>query len=115
MTPARCTSVFYHYVRDVERTPFPGIRALSVAGLAAQLDWLEARFRVIDGATFERAVAGDPGETSINEHLGDAYWAVGRRIEARFAWTAALVQADPADVARLRAKLDNGGPATAQP
>ena len=23
------TVVFYHYVRDVERTPFPGIRALS--------------------------------------------------------------------------------------
>ncbi|MBF8299650.1 MAG: polysaccharide deacetylase family protein [Acidobacteria bacterium] len=56
MTPAGCTSVFYHYVRDVERTAFPGIRALSVAGLAAQLDWLEARFGVIDGATFERAV-----------------------------------------------------------
>lgn len=66
-------------------------------------------------ATFERAVAGDPGESSINEHLGDAYWAVGRRIEARFAWTAAMVQADPAVQTRLRAKIDNGGPTTAQP
>jgi Flp pilus assembly protein TadD len=66
-------------------------------------------------ATFERAVAGDPGESSINEHLGDAYWAVGRRLEARFAWTAAMVQADPADATRLRAKIDNGGPATAKP
>jgi Flp pilus assembly protein TadD len=66
-------------------------------------------------ATFERAVAGDPGETSINEHLGDAYWAVGRKIEARFAWAAALVQAEPDSVTRLRAKIDNGGPATAQP
>lgn len=66
-------------------------------------------------ATFERAVAGDPGESSINEHLGDAYWAVGRRIEARFAWTAALVQAEPDAATRLRAKIDNGGPATAQP
>ncbi len=66
-------------------------------------------------ATFERAVAGDPGESSINEHLGDAYWAVGRRLEARFAWTAAMVQAEPADLTRLRAKIDNGVPATAKP
>ena len=48
--------MFYHYVRDVERTPFPGIKALSVAGFDAQLDWLQARFDVIDGPTFERAV-----------------------------------------------------------
>jgi peptidoglycan/xylan/chitin deacetylase (PgdA/CDA1 family) len=56
MTGAGCTIVFYHYVRDVERTPFPGIKALSVAGFAAQLDWLQARFDVIDGPAFERAV-----------------------------------------------------------
>lgn len=52
-----CTSVFYHYVRDVERTPFPAIKALSVGGFAAQLDWLQARFDLIDGPTLERAVA----------------------------------------------------------
>jgi peptidoglycan/xylan/chitin deacetylase (PgdA/CDA1 family) len=51
-----CTSVFYHYVRDVERTPFPEIKALSIAGFIAQLDWLQARFDIIDGATAERAV-----------------------------------------------------------
>jgi peptidoglycan/xylan/chitin deacetylase (PgdA/CDA1 family) len=56
-----CTSVFYHYVRDVERTPFPGIKALSVAGFVAQLDWLQARFDVIDGMTFERAVLSGNG------------------------------------------------------
>jgi Flp pilus assembly protein TadD len=66
-------------------------------------------------STFERAVAGDPGESSINEHLGDAYWAVGRRMEARFAWTAALVQAEPDAATRLHAKIDNGEAATAQP
>jgi peptidoglycan/xylan/chitin deacetylase (PgdA/CDA1 family) len=48
--------VFYHYVRDVERTRFPGIKALSVSGFEAQLDWLEARYEVINGPTFERAV-----------------------------------------------------------
>lgn len=51
-----CTVVFYHYVRDVERTPFPGIKALSVADFEAQIDWLQARFEIIDGARFERAV-----------------------------------------------------------
>ena len=61
MTAYGCTVVFYHYVRDVERTPFPGIKALSVADFAAQLDWLQARFDVIDGPTFERAVLTGTG------------------------------------------------------
>ena len=56
-----CTIVFYHYVRDVERTPFPGIKALSVADFAAQVDWLQARYEIIDGATFERAVSARIG------------------------------------------------------
>jgi peptidoglycan/xylan/chitin deacetylase (PgdA/CDA1 family) len=60
MTPG-CTSVFYHYVRDVERTPFPDIKALSVAGFTTQIDWLQARFDIIDGATFERAVLSGTG------------------------------------------------------
>ena len=58
---AGCTSVFYHYVRDVERTSFPDIKALSVAGFTAQLDWLQARFDIVDGATFERAVVSGTG------------------------------------------------------
>ena len=61
MTPRGCTIVFYHYVRDVERTPFPGIKALSVAGFEAQLDWLQARYDVVDGLTFERAVLAGVG------------------------------------------------------
>jgi peptidoglycan/xylan/chitin deacetylase (PgdA/CDA1 family) len=58
MTGSACTVVFYHYVRDVERTRFPGIKALSTADFSAQLDWLAARFRIIDGPTFERAALG---------------------------------------------------------
>jgi peptidoglycan/xylan/chitin deacetylase (PgdA/CDA1 family) len=60
MTPG-CTSVSYHYVRDVERTSFPDIKALSVAAFTAQLDWLQARFDVINGATFERAAVSGTG------------------------------------------------------
>ena len=61
MITAGCTIVFYHYVRDVERTPFPGVKALSVADFAAQLDWLQARFDLVDGPTFERAVVTGVG------------------------------------------------------
>ncbi|MDA1183157.1 MAG: polysaccharide deacetylase family protein [Acidobacteria bacterium] len=61
MSAHGCTIVFYHYVRDVERTPFPGIKALSVADFTRQLDWLQARFEIIDGPTFERAVTARVG------------------------------------------------------
>ncbi len=61
MTSPGCTIVFYHYVRDVERTPFPGIKALSVPAFEAQLDWLQARYDVLDGPTFERAVLSGSG------------------------------------------------------
>lgn len=56
----------------------------------------------------EAAAEGDPGGSEINEHLGDAYWAAGRRIEARFAWRAALVNADTESTDRLKRKLDFG-------
>jgi tetratricopeptide (TPR) repeat protein len=56
----------------------------------------------------ERAVAGDPGQSVINEHLGDAYWATGRHLEARYAWRAALVQADKPSTDRLNAKISDG-------
>ena len=31
-----------------------------------------------------------PEDPVINDHLGDAYWRVGRRTEARFQWRRAL-------------------------
>jgi len=58
--------------------------------------------------TLERAVKGDPGESAINEHLGDAYWAVGRRYEARYAWRSAMIFADSAALPRLKTKIDTG-------
>jgi peptidoglycan/xylan/chitin deacetylase (PgdA/CDA1 family) len=61
MTPSGCRIVFYHYVRDVELTPYPGIRALSTAGFQAQLDWLGARFDIVAGSAFERAVQAGQG------------------------------------------------------
>lgn len=58
--------------------------------------------------TLEKAVVGQPGEPAINEHLGDAYWAAGRRIDARYAWRAALVHAEPDVATRITAKIDVG-------
>ncbi len=59
-------------------------------------------------ATLERASAADPRQAAIGEHLGDAYWGAGRRVDARYAWSAALLQADAKETTRLQAKLENG-------
>lgn len=56
----------------------------------------------------ERAVQADPGGSLANEHLGDAYWRLGRRYEARYAWLAAKLYADAADARRIEAKLTDG-------
>lgn len=65
----------------------------------------------------ERAVELDPEDPTINTHLGDAYWAVGRRTEAENQWRLALVlHPEQADLVKIRAKLRDvatGGDPTA--
>ena len=56
----------------------------------------------------ELAVAGQPADPAINEHLGDAYYSAGRRYEARYAWEAALLEAEEDAATRLRAKIEQG-------
>jgi tetratricopeptide (TPR) repeat protein len=56
----------------------------------------------------EKAVEGDPGGVRTNEHLGDAYWRLGRHYEARYAWNAAALYADNDAVRRIEGKLENG-------
>lgn len=56
----------------------------------------------------ERAVKGAIADAAINEHLGDAYWAIGRRSEARFAWKAAALAAEGNVAERLTRKIDFG-------
>jgi tetratricopeptide (TPR) repeat protein len=59
----------------------------------------------------EAANAGDPTISEIAEHLGDAYWSAGRKVDARYSWRAALVQAaEPDEMARLRSKIIDGPP-----
>jgi tetratricopeptide (TPR) repeat protein len=56
----------------------------------------------------ERAAAARPGDVEINEHLGDALYTAGRRFEARYAWKAALLNAEGANTERLKAKIEAG-------
>jgi Flp pilus assembly protein TadD len=54
----------------------------------------------------ERAATLDAGDAEINDHLGDLYWRLGRKDEAKFQWRAVLTMKPPADVkARVDAKL----------
>ena len=56
----------------------------------------------------ERAAEGEPANAVIAEHLGDVYWALGRRWEARYAWSGAAGVAGTADQSRLAAKIADG-------
>lgn len=78
--------------------------------LSGALAW--AYLRQGDGARalplLEAAFRQAADNPSIAEHLGDAYWAAGRRYEARYAWRAALGVADAAATPRIAAKLRDG-------
>lgn len=51
-------------------------------------------------------VADDP---TVNDHLGDAYWRVGRKLEARYQWQRALdLKPDEKQTEALRSKLKAG-------
>ena len=56
----------------------------------------------------ESALEGQPQDPTINEHLGDAYWTVGRQYEARYAWKSAKLFAEGDDAQRLASKIDLG-------
>jgi tetratricopeptide (TPR) repeat protein len=80
------------------------------AAIIDSLGWALFKRGRLDEAIpmLERAVQGEPADVEINEHLGDAYYASGRRIEARFAWAAALTYAEGAAAERLRGKIERG-------
>ena len=61
-------------------------------------------------ALFEQAAEKMPEDPTINGHLGDAYLALGRRIEAVEQWEWALLcHPEPAEAAELRRKLTEAG------
>jgi tetratricopeptide (TPR) repeat protein len=84
------------------------------AAIADSLGW--AYFRtgdMVKAISFLEIAAKKSGnDVTINEHLGDAYWASGRRIDARYAWRVALYNADKAGADRIGKKIDFGVPAS---
>jgi Flp pilus assembly protein TadD len=57
----------------------------------------------------EQAVELDAGDPEINNHLGDAYWKVGRKAEAQFQWRRVLtLKPDEKIKASAEAKLASG-------
>jgi tetratricopeptide (TPR) repeat protein len=72
------------------------------------LGWVELRQGDVAGsvASLERAVEMEPEDATINGHLGDAYWAAGRRLEAQYQWRRALtLNPEPDDAAHFQARL----------
>ena len=72
------------------------------------LGW--AHYRLGDYAQavdkLEQAVELEAGDPEVNDHLGDAYWRVGRRDEALFQWRRVLtLKPDDKVRARVEAKL----------
>jgi tetratricopeptide (TPR) repeat protein len=75
------------------------------------LGW--ARYRTGDYASaiidLERAIQLDPSDPDVNDHLGDVYWRVGRRLEAQYQWRRVLtLEPDPKTKAEVEAKLKDG-------
>ncbi|MFM8818971.1 MAG: tetratricopeptide repeat protein [Phenylobacterium sp.] len=61
--------------------------------------------------TLEMAVELEPGDPELNNHLGDAFWRVGRRDEAGFQWKRVLtLDPDPKIRADAERKLAEGLP-----
>jgi tetratricopeptide (TPR) repeat protein len=88
------------------------------ASITDSLGWALVKRGKLDEAvtTLQQAAAKDPGQADIQEHLGDALYRSGRRLEARFAWNAALVTAEDDVATRVKAKLAGGlSPANAAP
>ncbi len=82
------------------------------AGITDSLGWAMFKTGKTEEAIalLERAVAGDPTIAEIGRHLGDAYWAAGRRVDARYAWNAALIQAEGDEAKEISARLLSGPP-----
>lgn len=88
-------------VRALELRPSDG-------SIVDSLGWLQLRLGDTQAAitSLERAVEMLPEDATINGHLGDAYWAAGRKREAEFQWRRALIlNPDAEEAAKIQTKL----------
>lgn len=64
----------------------------------------------------EQAAELMPGDVTVNEHLGDALWRVGRKHEARFQWQRAITfKPEPEVLDAITKKIADGLPDIASP
>ncbi len=83
------------------------------AAITDSLGWVLFRRHDLAHALVEEQRAAElaPEDATINGHLGDIEWAVGRRLEARYQWERALIlHPSVAEAARLRARLRQDQP-----
>jgi Flp pilus assembly protein TadD len=79
--------------------------------IADSLGWVMLRQGDTAGGLkqLERAAELEPNDATINMHLGDAYWAVGRKLDAQFQWRRAMtLSPEPEDQRKLEAKIAEG-------
>ena len=75
------------------------------------LGWGKFRLGQYEDAVpdLERAAELMATDPIVNDHLGDAYWTVGRKNEARFQWRRALsFNPEEIEEARIKRKLEVG-------
>ena len=59
----------------------------------------------------EKAIDLKPADPVVNDHLGDAYWRVDRKIEAHFQWNHARdMGPEPEDLPKILQKIESGLP-----
>jgi len=87
--------------RAVQQQPNNGAIVDSLGWVAMRQGDVATAVRLL-----ERATELEPGDPTINGHLGDAYWVDGRRLEAMFQWRRALnLKPDDDEKARIEARL----------
>lgn len=97
--------------RAAELRPQDGNIADSLGWALYKLGDLPAAIRWM-----EKAVELESRNSVINDHLGDVYWAAGRRVEAQYQWRRALtLEPEPGDAPRIAAKLRDGPDAAPAP
>jgi Flp pilus assembly protein TadD len=72
------------------------------------LGWLLLRQGDVGAAVqkLQQAAEMVPEDPTINGHLGDAYWAAGRQLEAFYQWRLALtLHPDAEETARISTRL----------
>jgi tetratricopeptide (TPR) repeat protein len=80
------------------------------SAIVDSLGWVKLRQGDVAGAVaaLEHAVELGTEDPVMNAHLGDAYWAAGRHLEAEYQWRRALnLHPEPEEQARLEKRLDD--------